>query len=74
MFSTLDSRSDCLLLLFRSEMRRDFIAPLSFASRGFSGGRQAAKRPMETSAVVQKVCGLLVLVALFEGLRKTVLF
>ncbi len=73
MFSTLDSLSDCLLLLFRSEVRLRFMGPPIFVSRGFSGGRQAAKRPMDTSAVVQKVGGVLVLEALFEGSRKTVL-
>ena len=73
MFSTLDNRSDYLLLLFRSEMRLDFMKPPIFAIRDFSGGRQAAKRPMETSAVVQNAGGVLVLAALFRGSRKTVL-
>ena len=72
MFSTLDNRSDCLLLRFPIEIRLHLRGPPIFASRGFSGGRQAAKRPIETSAVVQKVGGVLVLAALFEGSRKTV--
>ena len=74
MFSTLDNLSDRLLLLFPTKVRLYFIGPSIFASRGFNGGRQAAKRPMDTSAVVQKVGGVLVLEALFEGSRKTVIY
>lgn len=42
--------------------------------RGFRGGKHAAKRPIETSAVVQKVGGLVKsLVLSFEGSKEPVI-
>ena len=73
MFSTLDNLSDCLVLPVRSNTRLCLIGLPIFASRGLRGGRQADKRPIETSAVVQKVGGVSVSELLFEGSRKTAL-
>lgn len=78
-FSILDNLSDGLLRPGRSKANLCFSESYIFSEdgtrliRGFRGGKHAAKRPIETSAVVQKVGGVAKpLVVTIEGSKEAV--
>ena len=75
-FSILDNLSDGLLRSGRS--KANLCSNESYENgirliRGFRGGKHAAKKPIETSAVVQKIFGVAKpLVLPVEGSKETV--